>query len=205
MIHFSKIAGLSLMLTLGVMAGCNTKNDKPAPKEAETEKAADTSLKLAYVDVDSLMKQYDFCIDYGKILQKKTETIQRTLDSKGLSLQKDIADFQSKMEQGAYTREQAESAQTALQKKQMQLQNLQQSLATEFDKEQNSFNDALRDSIHNFLASYNKSFGYNLIMSKAGDNILLADKHLDITDDVVKGLNKRYKRPESIQKALQKK
>ncbi|MDO4934319.1 MAG: OmpH family outer membrane protein, partial [Prevotella sp.] len=34
---------------------------------------------------------------------------------------------------------------------------------------------------------------YDLIMSKAGDNILFADKKHDITNDVINGLNKRYK------------
>ena len=32
-----------------------------------------------------------------------------------------------------------------------------------------------------------------MILSKAGDNILLADKKYDITQDVINGLNKRYK------------
>ena len=30
-------------------------------------------------------------------------------------------------------------------------------------------------------------------MTKAGDNILFADKKYDITQDVINGLNKRYK------------
>ena len=91
-----------------------------------------------------------------------------------------------------------------MQKKQVQLQNLQQSLAAEFEKEQTHYNDALRDSLHNFLKKYNESFGYNYIISKAGDNILLADKRFDITEDVIKGLNKRYKRPTEIKKELEK-
>ena len=32
-----------------------------------------------------------------------------------------------------------------------------------------------------------------LILTKQGDNILLADKRFDITNDVINGLNKRYK------------
>ena len=32
-----------------------------------------------------------------------------------------------------------------------------------------------------------------MILSKAGDNILMADKKYDITQDVINGLNKRYK------------
>jgi outer membrane protein len=34
-----------------------------------------------------------------------------------------------------------------------------------------------------------------MILSKAGDNLLYADKAFDITNEVVAGLNKAYKKP----------
>ena len=59
----------------------------------------------------------------------------------------------------------------------------------------------MRDSIQSFLVQYNKDKKFDYIISKAGDNILLANKKLDITDEVVKGLNKRYKiKPEVAEK-----
>lgn len=200
--HHNTLLSLSILFASAVFAGCN----KPtAPKASQTASPKEeVSAKIAYVDVDSLMKKYQFCIDYTEILKKKTETIQNTLNNKGLSLQKQVADFQSKMQSGSYTREQAESVQVSLQKKQIQLQNLQQSLAGEFEKEQTKYNDALRDSLHNFLKAYNATYGYNFVISKAGDNILLADEKFNITEDVIKGLNKRYKPSKEIQNALKK-
>ena len=44
---------------------------------------------------------------------------------------------------------------------------------------------------------------YDIILSKAGDNILFADKKYDITQDIINGLNKRYK--PSVKKADDKK
>ena len=44
-----------------------------------------------------------------------------------------------------------------------------------------------------FLKSYNEDKKFDLILSKAGDNILMGNKKLDITQDVINGLNKRYK------------
>ena len=85
-------------------------------------------------------------------------------------------------------------AQTALQRQQEELQKLQEKLTTSFDEEQMAFNKALRDSINHFLADYNRTRKFSMILSKAGDNILYADKALDITDDVIAGLNKRYKK-----------
>ena len=82
------------------------------------------------------------------------------------------------------------------------LQELQNRLGSELDSETAKFNAALRDSIQNFLKDYNKSKKYDLIISKAGDNILYADKRHDITMDVINGLNNRYK---STIKAAEKK
>ncbi|MCF0202677.1 MAG: OmpH family outer membrane protein, partial [Bacteroidaceae bacterium] len=74
------------------------------------------------------------------------------------------------------------------------LQALQQRLTAEFASEQEAFNKQLTDSIHNFIARYNKAKGYTFILSKSGDNMLYADKACDITKEVIEGLNKEYKK-----------
>ena len=71
---------------------------------------------------------------------------------------------------------------------------MQEELTVKFDQEQQKYNQIMRDSIQSFLRDYNKQKGYNIILSKAGDNILYADPAMDITTDVVNGLNKRYKK-----------
>ena len=103
------------------------------------------------------------------------------------------ANFQQKIQQNAYTREQAQAIQAQLQRQNADLQALNQRLSGEFQNETEKYNKALRDSIQHFLASYNQSKKFTLILSKAGDNILYADKVHDITKDVIAGLNKAYK------------
>ena len=83
--------------------------------------------------------------------------------------------------------------QAGLRKQDADLQALQQRLGSEFQAETEKFNKALRDSIQHYLAAYNKDKKYALILSKAGDNILYADKAYDITNEVIAGLNKAYK------------
>lgn len=81
----------------------------------------------------------------------------------------------------------------AIERQQRDLQELQGRLEGELASETAKFNEALRDSLQNFLKAYNNDKHYDLILSKAGDNILMADKKYDITVDVINGLNKRYK------------
>ena len=169
---------------------------KQTPSESKEATNLSTNaqpIKLAYVEVDSIMTRYQFATEYAAVLKKKMETIQSTLNNKGLALQKDVADFQNKIQQGSITQEQATAMQSALQKKQAQLQNLQESLTAQYQEMQDTYNKALHDSIHHFLASFNQSYKYDLIIRKSGDNILLGNSKMDITDEVIKGLNKRYK------------
>ena len=57
-----------------------------------------------------------------------------------------------------------------------------------------AYQETLRDSLKHFIDDFNKDGRYTMILSKSGDNILYADQQLDITDQVVAGLNKRYKK-----------
>lgn len=183
---------LAAMTTLA-FTSCNKQNSQAENKSESNAKAAPTSMKIAYVEVDSIMSQYKFCKDYSLILQKKGQNIQSTLASKQQALQAAAANFQQKVQQNAYTREQAEAIQAGLQKQSADLQGLNQRLSNEFQVETEKYNAALRDSLRHFLNEYNKDKKYSLILSKAGDNLLYADKAFDITNDVVAGLNKAYK------------
>ena len=109
-------------------------------------------------------------------------------------MQAAVNNFQQKLQNNGFqSREQAQSVQNAIERQQRDLQELQARLENELASETQKFNEALRDSLNNFLASYNKDKKYDLILSKAGDNILFADRKYDITQDIVNGLNKRYK------------
>ena len=177
------------------MTSCDNSAPKMDDKSQASEQTAPAELKIAYVEVDSIMTQYTFCKDYTEILQKKGQNIQNTLASKQRSLEQAAANFQQKLQQNAYTREQAEGIQASLQKQAADLEGLNQRLSGEFQTETDKYNNALRDSIQHFLAKYNKDKKFSIILSKAGDNLLYADKAFDITSEVVAGLNKAYKKP----------
>lgn len=181
-------------MTVFSLSSCNNGNPQADQKAESSSKTTSSSgLKIAYVEVDSIMSQYKFCKDFALILQKKGQNIQNTLASKQQALETAAANFQQKVQQNAYTREQAEAIQVGLQKQNNDLQALNQRLSNEFQVETEKYNTALRDSIQHFLAKYNKDKKYSLILSKAGDNLLYADKAYDITNEVIAGLNKAYK------------
>jgi outer membrane protein len=87
-------------------------------KAAPTAAKAAPSSKIAFVEVDSIMTQYSFCKEYSKILEQKGNNIQKTLASKQQQLQAAAANFQQKVQQNAYTREQAEACRPTAEAKQ---------------------------------------------------------------------------------------
>lgn len=187
-----RTVALAFVATMG-MTSCDKSNPQMDQKANASAKAAAGDMKIAYVEVDSIMSQYEFCKEYSLILQKKGQNIQNTLAQKQQALQAAAANFQQKVQQNAYTREQAEGVNASLQKQNNDLQILNQRLSAEFQNETDQFNKALRDSIQHYLASYNKDKKYSIIFSKQGDNLLYADKAYDITNEIVAGLNKAYK------------
>lgn len=198
MTNLKKLGVLTLSIALAAATiGCNNKEGKPTDvKSPNLPEAGKTEAqKIAYIEVDSLMTQYTFCLQQKDSLTALSNSYQKTVENKMRALQQAGASFQKKIQDGTYTtQEQVQKAQASLAKQEQDLQKLQEELTLKFEAEQAKFNQALRDSLQNFLADYNKKHKYTLILSKAGDNILYATPSMDITADIIAGLNKRYKK-----------
>ena len=193
-----------LILALGVVAltACNSNKEGDAPENTASSKVESTGLKIAYVEVDSLMSQYQFCKDHNLLLNQKGENAQKTLAEKQRALQTHANALQKKYESNGFTtRDELERAQNALAREQQDLAELEQRLMNELGNEQAQLTLEMRDSIQAFLKTYNKGKKYDYILSRSGDNLLLANPKYDITKEVVAGLNKRYKAKPEVKKA----
>lgn len=188
---------------LVLLASCGNKAAEDESKtDAKAEAAPNTGLRIAFVEVDSLMSQYQFCKDYSEVMSQEYANIQKTLAEKQRTLEQHAAAVQKKYESNGYTtRDELERAQASINNEQQNLAQLSDRLSNQFAESQAAYNEEMRDSIQAFLKAYNKDHKYDYILSKGGDNMLYANPAYDITDDVIKGLNKRYKaKPEVAEK-----
>lgn len=186
---------------LVLMVSCG----KKAEAEEETNVAPSTpnsGLRIAYVEVDSLMTQYQFCKDYSEVLATEYANIQKELAGKQRALQQSAATVQKNYETAVYkTQEDLQRAQAGLARQEQDLAQLSDRLSGEFANSQAAYNEEMRDSIQAFLKDYNKGKKFDYILSKGGDNMLYANPAYDITKEVIDGLNKRYKvKPEIAEK-----
>lgn len=153
-----------------------------------------SELAVAYINLDSILANYNFAIEASDRLMSKQEDARLKLNTRARTLQNEMADFQRKLENNAFlSRERAEQEQQRLLKKQQELQDLEDKLTQEIMVETQQMNMQLRDSLNLYLESYNAQRGYQIIFANAqSDNILLAQPGYDITDEIVEGLNARY-------------
>ena len=190
---------LSAIAVAALAFGITSCNNQPQANDTkETKKPAAATAtsssqeNIAYVEIDSIMNQYTYWKEVTKILEAKEKNIQKTLAGKQQALQQAAANFQRNVQANKYTQEQAQQIQAGIQKQAADAESLQQRLGAEYQKEVSNYNNALSDSVHNYLKSFNKDKKYVMILAKSGDNILYADEACNITSDVVKGMNKAY-------------
>ena len=142
------------------------------------------NMKIAYVEIDSLLTKYRYWNDLNEMMIQKEENIRTTLNEKAKDLDKEMREFQRKLENNGFaSRERAEQENLRISQKQ----------TSELQAENQKISLQLRDSINSFLKIYNKDKGYSLIISNTGfDNLLYADPAFNITQEIVDGLNARY-------------
>lgn len=151
-------------------------------------------LPVAYVNVDSLLLNYNYAKDLYEIQMKSQENARLNLNQKMRELEKEVGEFQRKLENNIFlTRERAEQEQLRLRKKEQDLQELDQRTANELMAESQRMSELLRDTLVSQLKELNKDKRFQIILSNtSGDNILLAEDAYDITAELIEVMNKSY-------------
>ncbi|GHV00158.1 membrane protein [Bacteroidia bacterium] len=181
-------------LSVVILAGCNTKSgNKSDLPQADSAAVRVASERIAYVNLDSLTASYDMYHDLRAAYEKKVTRTQNDVNSRGRNLEKEIADFQEKIDKGLVTRSTAAQMQESLGNKQQNFMQFRERAMGELAEEEQVLLNQIHYSIVEFLKEYNSDYRYAAIMSTtAAGPILNADPLLDITKEVVAGLNKRY-------------
>lgn len=188
------INGFAALALIVLFSQCASKTDNVTEATPEKAAAGLSDMKIAYVEVDTLLAKYNFCVDLNEAMVKKEENVRLTLNQKASELGTQKQDFQKKYENNAFiSQERAQQEYTRLAKMEQDLQALGNKLQSELANENAKNSLQLRDSINAFLKEYNKKKGYSLIISNTGfDNLLYADSTFNITKEIVAGLNARY-------------
>jgi len=213
-----KILFYSLIMTMAGSFFACSKDKTASPKTfaLPVDTTGVAVLPVAYINVDTLLLNYQFAKDMNEILQRKQEDARLALNQKMTAsesqmknaqskFQQEVKDFQEKAEKGIFaTQERAQSEQARLMKQEQSLQDLNQRLAKDLqamqDKltqemlaEQQKMDTQFNDSLNSALAIFNADKRFHIIFSNVlGSSILYADPQYNITREVLDLLNSRY-------------
>jgi outer membrane protein len=153
---------------------------------------APSGLKIAYINSDTVLKYYDYFKDNKSILEAKGKRLESDLQNRAQSLQNDITAYQRNVSN--LTIGQAKAVEEDLQKKQQNFRLYQQSVEQELINDQNKTNVALYGKITDFLKKYAQESNLEVVLKfDTSSDVLYGNPGIDISQDVIKGLNEQYK------------
>lgn len=152
------------------------------------------TLPIGYVNVDSLLMNYNFAKDLNESLLRREESTRATLNQREGQINSAAADFERKLRNNAFlTQERAQQEQTRILQMEQEYRQLAERLTQEFMLEQEKLNIQMEDTIKARMKEFNRNKNYEIIFSnRTTSTILLADEKYDITNEVVEFLNSKY-------------
>jgi outer membrane protein len=152
-------------------------------------------VKIAYVFVDSVLANYEYYKIITDQLLAKKSNLEKELTGKGESFQKEVNDFQYKVEKKLITSWDAEARQKQLAEQQQVLVNLQNDMQNKLAQDEQTVTVQLHDSVISAVNEVNRKLGYNLVLSNTfGGGLLYADNYMNITRQVLDRLNETYRK-----------
>ena len=187
------IISLVAVVVFGIMSLTKGGKNEAVPAEGEAVENVAGAGSIVYIDLDRILMEYDMANDLRSVVETKVQNIQAEVNRRGTKLEKDVKSFQEKMEKGLMTRSVAEVQGQKLQKQEQDFNVYAAQKQQEIQEEQVVMMNQLGDAIKTFLDSYNAEKQYAMILTNnAGAPVITADPSLDITDDVLAGLNDEY-------------
>ena len=179
------------LLTLGTTA-CNN-NGKENP-EATPVVAPEGGLKIAYVDTDTLMAKYQYAIDLEEELRAYKDQQEKYYQQQMTQFQTDYNNYLQTGASMTLTQQQAKEAE--LKQRMEKMSTLEQELMAKVAERQLSENTKLLNAIFAFIREYNAANQqFDVILRKSFNDtpVLYYNPAMDITDEILAGLNEEYK------------
>ncbi|QCR24947.1 outer membrane chaperone Skp [Pontibacter sp. SGAir0037] len=180
---------------VALLAACNNQSKQADPQAAtttSTEAETPATPATVYVNSDSLLTNYEYFKEIRTRLQTKSQDAEKDLRRRADAFQKDVANYEQTAQ--GMTMQQRSTTEQRLAQRQQQLQALSQQTGNELAMEESEEMKKIYDKVEAYLQNLSKERGYKMVLTYQRGNsaILYGDSTLDITTDVVKGLNEQY-------------
>ena len=189
--NLSLILNVVLLVAVAILYVLHFSGPGKVESKSSSSDTSAVNLKVAYINSDSVLKHYDYLKLQREQLEAKTKKMDQDLQNRTVGLRNEITAYQRNV--SGMTLGQARAAEEDLGKKQQNLQLYQQSLQQQLLQEEAKLNKELYERITGFLKEYGQEKGLQVVLKfDPGSDVLYGGESLDITSDVIKGLNEAY-------------
>lgn len=202
--------GLNIILIIAVsvlyylhFTSCNTIS-KQATQTKEVNQVAESfnhildsaqsSLPIAYVNIDTLNKKYKYIESVSKATQKKLKAQQQKLENEKAKVTKEYQIFMENYQGGIYkSQQEIDRNEQYFVEKQQEFAKKEYELQSSLQEEMAETNAKIMKNVSAYLEKYSKELNYSFIMATgATSSVLFANDSLDITQPIIDGLNAEY-------------
>jgi outer membrane protein len=154
--------------------------------------ASCTQVKVAYVVVEEVLKEYEGSKKAEEEMKAQSETMASQLDQLAIPFQQKVQEYQKNAQSMSASARQ-EKEQELMQEQQM-IQQRQQIAQQQVQSEGQKMIDQINEEIEEFVSDYAKSNGYTYVLgtSEQTKSVLYGDESLNITEDIIDALNAEY-------------
>lgn len=200
--YFNTIAIAVLFIAMGILFYLHF---KPSEKIQDHDFSAGLSGKkeIFFVNIDTLLPKLDMYKDVQSGLAKKQVDMESNFAAKYKTFERNVSDFQKRLSDPTeiVTQVQREQIDQQLSKQRMDLENLQSSYMNQLQQEGVTANRKIIEFIMEYLKDYSKDKGIQYILSYGfGGNLLYYNSSLDITNEILYGLNEKYLKEKTMKK-----
>lgn len=186
-LHIALVAAVAVLFYLHFSSPSGT-----AVAATGTKAVPSGNFRIAYFETDSIQNQFEYFREISGELQAKDQANAKVLGD----MKSTFAAKYQELQKVASSLSQAElaSKQQELMQMEKAFQGKEKMMSDEMQDEQFRKMQDVKKKIEEYLKEYNKDKGYAFVFSSSADLMYLKDSSYNITPDVVKGLNARYKK-----------
>lgn len=189
--NLSLILNAILILAVGYLYIAEFTDNDDADDAVNSSGMSASDLSIAYVNSDTLLSKYSYYEEVSKTLEEKGQKLQQEYTRRAEGLQKQIEDYQRTMTN--MTIAQARAVEEDLGNKRQNLMQYQESINQQLYQEQAKITQDLYEKVAAFLKTYGEDHGLQVVLTYTpGSGVWYANEELNITDQVVEGLNTEH-------------
>lgn len=156
-------------------------------------------VKIAYVNTDTLMAKYQYALDLQKQLKDFQTAKENSYKQQMIQFQKD---YEAYVKGGGenMTLSQQQAKEKELTERQQRLISLESEYSQQIAEKTMKEGENMTKAVYNFIREYNaQNQQFDIILSKSFSNspLLYGNEGMDITDEILKGLNEEYAKVKS--------